>query len=244
MLSNQHPSCAASFALPPPLPSRHPVIPFYFFTRWSKYHTLDDKLLIYQYVILLACYAYLTRFSLSGNCVPDEEFQWHQALRARQSVASVPYDCATLCYWLIPKVEACAFAGGQDASENCACLAIEAGGSLVLSCAECIEPFNATLAAALTSELVSCAQPDSPTLACSGPCSSLRMALETCYSNSDCLCPFVISDGPTCSQCFATNSAESNAFSEVIAYCASDLNTTAVQPVVTPLHQQGTYYRV
>src|SRR5271170_4923952 len=117
MLSNQHPSCVCSFALPPPLPSRHP---FYFFTRWSKYHTLDDKLLIYQYVILVACYAYLTRFSLSGSSVPDEEFQRHQALRARQSI---PYDCVTLCYWLIPKVEACVFAGSQDASDNCACLA-------------------------------------------------------------------------------------------------------------------------
>ena len=156
-------------------------------------------------------------------------------------MASVPYDCVTLCYWLIPKVEACAFAGSQDASENCACLALEAGGSLVLCCAECIEPFNATLAAALTSDLVSCAQPDSPTLACSGPCSSLRMAFDTCYSNATCVCPFVISDGPTCSQCFATNSAESNAFSEAISYCASGFNTTAVQPTVTPLHPPGAY---
>lgn len=191
--------------------------------------------LISQYVIILlglaACYVAETylgrRHSLDANGLPDETCPPLHALRPRQSA---PSDCGTVCDWLVLHLVACQSAGSPDASDTCACVAIDAGGSLVNSCVDCLEPFNASIASALMSSAAVCSAPDSVTLPCPAPCSSLRMAFETCYQNATCVCPFVLSDGPTCSQCFATNPAESGNFSEVISICESGLMTTLSQP--------------
>jgi hypothetical protein len=186
--------------------------------------------LISQYATILlglaACYvaeAHQGLLSLNTNGLPDETCHPVHALRPRQST---PGDCGTVCGWLLFHLVACQTAGGPDASDKCVCVAIDAGGSLVGSCVDCIEPFNATLASALMSAAAICSAPDSPTLPCSLPCSSLRMAFDTCYQNATCVCPFVLSDGSTCSQCFATDPAESSNFAQVISFCESGLMTT------------------
>jgi hypothetical protein len=187
------------------------------------------NVLICEYIVALTGIAALAEANLRflsqiTNRIPEKT---PHRLQVRQSI---PSDCNTVCDWLFLKAVACETAGSPDASDACVCLAIEAGGSLLNSCAECIAPINASLASALTIEAAAaCSQPGSPTLACSGPCSSLRMAFETCYSNAECVCPFLLADGPACSECFATDAAESTNFVQAISFCASGLSTTPSQ---------------
>lgn len=159
----------------------------------------------------------------------------HLSLERRQDASA----CATVCMWL-GKITGCTTG---DALENdaCDCQVILDAGDLVDSCQQCIRPFNATLADDLVIAQEDCEAPGSPTLTCSGPCSALRQAFETCVSGDDqCVCPLVVADGPICSQCFASSPADASGFNSAISYCISKGLTGTVPPITPPPTSQST----
>ena len=120
-----------------------------------------------------------------------------------------------------------------------------AGPSQVLSCINCVQPFNATLASGLASLAEDCASlstltatsyatatsnltatpgnstASSPTLAptCLAACSLASGAERTCLDYA-CACPTVLAAGSVCSQCYASiNATEASLWGQDIALC-------------------------
>ena len=161
----------------------------------------------------------------SNNLWPDVPH--HLALESRQ-VASA---CQTICMW-VQHLSGCLAIAGQ-AIDACACQVILDAGDLVDQCAVCLRPFNETVADSLLGDKSYCEAPGSPTPACSGPCSPLRQAFETCSSGDDqCVCPFVVADGPICGQCFVSSPADVSNFNGAISYCISK-GFTGTLPTLT-----------
>jgi len=176
---------------------------------------------------------FILSFSLSiGPSTTSSNNMWpgvphHLALEPRQ-VASA---CQTVCTWT-QKLSGCLEMTGQ-AINACGCEVILDAGDLVDQCAVCLRPFNATVANSLLGDKSFCEAPGSPTPACSGPCSPLRQAFETCSSGDDqCVCPIVVAEGPVCGQCFVSSPADVSNFNAAISYCISK-GFTGTLPTLT-----------
>src|SRR2546423_496454 len=126
-----------------------------------------------------------------------------------------------------------------------------------MSCINCVQPFNASLASGLASLAQDCASlstltatsnatatpgnstASSPTLAptCLAACSLASGAERTCL-NYACACPTVLAAGSVCSQCYASiNATEASLWGQDIALCrtwsATVLTNTTVPSTCT-----------